>query len=75
MVYIIIEIQKSNNGTAAIVPPASYTDQAQAEQAYHTALAAAAVSQVDVHSVAMLNDIGMRVKGETYYHGTQPVAE
>lgn len=69
MVYIIIEIQKSNNGTVAIVPPASYTDQQIAEQAYHAALAAAAVSQVDVHSVVMLNDTGARIKGETYYHG------
>ena len=70
MVYIIIEIQKSNNGTVAIVPPASYTDQRIAEQAYHTALAAA-VSQVDVHSVVMLNDTGARIKGETYYHGAE----
>lgn len=69
MVYIIIEIQKSNNGSVAIVPPASYTNQAQAEQAYHTALAAAAVSSVDVHSVVMLSDTGDRLKGETYYHG------
>lgn len=71
MVYIIIEIQKSNNGTVAIVPPASYTDQRLAEQAYHTALAAAAVSQVDVHSVVMLDDTGARIKGETYYHGAE----
>lgn len=71
MLYIIIEIQKSNNGTVAIVPPASYTNQAQAEQAYHTALAAAAVSQVDVHSVVMLDDTGARIKGETYYHGAE----
>lgn len=69
MAYIIIEIQKSNNGTVAIVPPASYTDERLAEQAYHTALAYAAVSQVDVHSVVMLNDVGERLKGETYYHG------
>ena len=69
MVYIIIEIQKPNNGTVAIVPPASYTDQQLAEQAYHTALAATAVSQVDVHSVVMLDDTGARIKGETYYHG------
>ena len=71
MVYIIIEIQKSNNGTIAIVPPASYTDQRLAEQAYHTALSYAAVSQVDVHSVVMLNDVGERLKGETYYHGAE----
>lgn len=71
MVYIIIEIQKSNTGTVAIVPPASYTDKRIAEQAYHTALAAASVSQVDVHSVAMLNDVGERMKGESYYHGQE----
>ena len=69
MVYIIIEIQKSNAGTVAIVPPASYTDKGIAEQAYHTALAAAAVSSVNVHSVVMLDDTGARLKGETYYHG------
>lgn len=69
MVYIIIEIQKSNEGTVAIVPPASYTDKDIAEQAYHTALAAAAVSSVNVHSVVMLDDTGARLKGETYYHG------
>lgn len=69
MSYIIIEIQKSNSGTVSIVTPASYTNQAQAEQKYHQALAAAAVSQVDVHSVVMLDDTGARIKGETYYHG------
>ena len=70
MVYIIIEIQKSNNGTVAIVPPASYTDLNKAEQAYHTALSAAAVSSVSVHSVVMLSDTGEWMKGETYYHGS-----
>lgn len=69
MVYIIIEIQKSNSGSCSVVPPVTYTNQAQAEQAYHTALAYAAVSSVDVHSVVMLDDTGARIKGETYYHG------
>lgn len=69
MVYIIIEIQKMNNGSCAVVPPTTFTDQRLAEQAYHTALAAAAVSQVNVHSVVMLDDTGARIKGETYYHG------
>ena len=71
MVYIIIEIQKMNNGSCAVVPPTTYTDQRIAEQAYHTALSYAAVSQVDVHSVVMLNDVGERLKGETYYHGAE----
>lgn len=71
MFYIIIEIQKSNNGAIAIVPPAAYSDKNMAEQAYHTALAAAAVSSVNVHSVVMLDDTGARIKGETYYHGAE----
>lgn len=68
--YIIIEIQKSNNGTVTIVPPASYSDWKTAEQAYHTALSYAAVSSVDVHSVVMLSDTGDRIKGETYFHAS-----
>ena len=70
MTYIIIEIQKSNNGTVAIVPPASYTELNKAEQAYHQALSAAAVSSVNVHSVVMLSDTGERIKGEAYYHAS-----
>ena len=73
--YIIIEIQKSNKGTVAIVPPASYSDQNLAEQKYHNSLAAAAVSSVDVHSVVMLSDTGEWLKGETYYHGNVEVEE
>lgn len=45
MTYIIIGIQKMNNGSCAVVPPTTYTNQRLAEQAYHTALAYAAVSQ------------------------------
>lgn len=58
-----------NNGSCAVVPPTTYTDQRLAEQAYRTALSYAAVSQVDVHSVVMLDDTGARIKDETYYHG------
>ena len=68
--FIILEIQKSNSGAVAIVPPASYSDRNQAEEKYHQSLAAAAVSSVDVHSVVMLSDTGDRIKGETYYHGS-----
>jgi hypothetical protein len=66
---IIIEIQHSNDGTNATLVN-SYTDQAIAEQKYHQVLAAAAVSNVDVHSAVMMDDTGNRIKGETYYHGT-----
>ena len=71
--YIIIEIQKSNDGSAAICPPATYAERQSAECAYHTALAAASISQIDVHSVCMMSYTGERIKGETYYHGQSPV--
>lgn len=66
---IILEIQHSNDGTNATLVN-SYTDQATAEQKYHQVLAAAAVSNVDVHSAVMLDDMGNRIKGESYYHGS-----
>lgn len=68
--FIILEIQKTNSGAIAIVPPASYSDRNHAEEKYHQSLATAAVSSVDVHSVVMLSDTGDRIKGETYYHGS-----
>lgn len=66
--YLIIEIQKSNDGTLAHLESVHAT-MGESEQRYHTILAAAAVSNVDVHSAVMLDDMGNRIKGETYYHG------
>ena len=46
MVYYVIESQV--NGETGSVIPTAYTDKALAEQAYHTSLAAAAVSSVQL---------------------------
>ena len=67
---IIIEIQHSNDGSTAITTPVVEADSNKAEQTYHNKLAYAAVSKVNVHSVVMMDDYGARVKGETYYHGS-----
>lgn len=74
MTYIILEIQKMNDGSVAIVPPVSYAERDKAEQKYHTVLAYASVSTCDVHSAVMLTDEGELIKKETYYHG-QPEEE
>lgn len=66
---IILEIQHSNDGSTAVLHEVQ-NDRNVAEQTYHTKLAYAAVSSVNVHSVVMLDDYGNRVKGETYYHGS-----
>lgn len=66
---IILEIQHSNDGTTAVLHEVK-ADANVAEQTYHQKLSYAAVSSVNVHSVVMIDDMGNRIKGETYYHGT-----
>ena len=75
MGFAIIEIQYSNGGSMAVVPPTTYSDRNDAEAKYHTVLAAAAKSNINVHSVTMLDETGSRVKGEVYYHGSSNNAE
>lgn len=64
---IVVEIQWNGDSAPSII--STVKDNAKAaEQAYHTALAAAAVSEIKIHSVAMLTDKGEMVKHETYYN-------
>lgn len=72
---IILEVQKSNNGTVAIVPPVHKADPEKADQQYCTQRGAAAVSAVNVHTVVLLTDEGTVVERKTYYHGELPDAE
>lgn len=68
---IILEIQHSNNGSTAVLHEV-VADRNTAEQTYHTKLSYAAVSEVDVHTVAMITDEGVVNKKETYYHTEEP---
>ena len=65
--YIIQEMQTNGNQTA-LVPALTYGDRNQAESAYHTALAAAAISAVPVHTVLMYDEHGNTVKRDFYEH-------
>lgn len=65
--YIIQEMQTTNNQTA-LVPALTYTEKNQAESAYHTALAAAAISAVHVHTVIMYDEHGNTLKRDFYEH-------
>lgn len=68
--YILQEIQAAN-GNTALVPAQTFTDKNQAESAYHTALAAAAVSSVSVHTVVLMDEHGNSIKREFYEHGAE----
>ena len=69
--YIIQEIQ-TDNGQTALVTPVTKTDKNEAESVFHTALAAAAISSVDVHTVIMYDEHGNVIKKEFYEHLSEP---
>lgn len=62
--YIVIELQKNGDQVANIVT--SHSTRQEAEAKYHTILAAAAVSGVEVHSAVMLSDEGFPLRNECY---------
>lgn len=64
--YLVIEIQKTGATIAQIVN--TYADRNTAEQKYHTVLAAAAVSSVDIHSAVLMFHDGTVFKKESYDH-------
>ena len=67
MAYIIQEIQ-TTNGVPALATPTTYTDRNQADSAYFTILAAAAVSQIEQHYVLMYKEDGKVVRSDGYTH-------
>lgn len=73
MSYIVIELQTNANGTVGNIVTA-YTDRNQAEQKYHTVLAAAAVSALPAHAAVLITSDGMTLAHECYHHA-QPEPE
>lgn len=69
--FIVIEIQHNKNGTVGIPAPASYEDRGDAENKYHSVLAAAAKSGLPKHSAVMLNEGGVPIKYECYTNETE----
>lgn len=63
--FIVVEIQTDK--TSAILATA-YEDMLEAENKYHTVLAAASISSVPVHSCSMLTEDGELIKHDSYDH-------
>ena len=68
MRYIVIEIQGQSDKTTTIVN--DYDDINQAKSRFHAILSAAAVSEVPIHSAALLSDEGKCIKNEFFLHET-----
>ena len=69
--YKIIEMQTTNGTTAHIVTTKSTRNEAEAE--FHRVLAAAAVSNVEVHSCTILTEEGFQIMTGCYKH--EPAAQ
>ena len=65
--YILQEMQTTGSQTA-LTPTQTFTDKNAAESAYHSVLAAAAISKVPVHAVVLMNEHGDTLRREFYEH-------
>lgn len=65
--YIVIELQTSGTTTASLTN--AYTDKNVAYQKYHTILASASVSPVEIHTALIMNEYGVVEARETFTHG------
>ena len=74
MNYIVIEMQ-TTNGSTSVLPPTTKATLNEAENKYHTVLAAAAISAVETHSAALLNERGQLIKYECFEHAAQEEPE
>lgn len=73
MKYLVIELQTAVDGTVANLVN-QFDDRLQAESAYHTILAAAAVSSLPIHAAVMLTNDGTSINSAYYVH-EQPAPE
>lgn len=70
MKYIVIEIQTSQDGAVGNIVN-SYDSRNQAEQQFHTILAAAAVSQLAIHTAVLMTNSGETLSMGVYTHGNE----
>ena len=68
--YIVLEIQTNANGTVGNLVTA-YDDRNAAESAYHSVLAAAALSDLPVHACVLMTNSGYIINAERYVNGEE----
>ena len=65
--YIVFEIQTNADQSIGTLVT-TYTDQLQAESAYHQVLASAAVSALPKHSCVLMTEEGFQLMSHCYQH-------
>jgi len=69
--YIIQEIQ-TTNGQTTLAPAVTKSSRPEAESVFHSILAAAAISAVEVHSVAIIDEHWNIIDRKYYEHLPEP---
>lgn len=64
--YIVIELQTTNGETASLIQTKETKDEAMS--AYHSILAAAAISTVEYHTAIVMDREGKYIARECYTH-------
>ena len=64
--FVVVELQETNGKLQNLVTAHDTLQKAEAK--YHTVLAAAAISSVDIHSAVLLSSTGNVIKSESYRH-------
>lgn len=67
MAFIVIELQKNAEGVVSNIVTSKDT-QHEAESHYHSVLAAAAVSELPVHSAIIVSEEGFPLMHQCYKH-------
>jgi len=68
MSYIVIEIQKTTSIATLVTP---FDNRNEAYSKYYQILTAAAVSQIPVHSAAILTEEGRTIECKTFNHESE----
>lgn len=72
--YIVLEIQKNENGTVGIIST-QYESREEALQKYYQICSYAVVSKVQKHSAMIVTDDAMVFKSECFNHEELPIPE
>ena len=74
MKYLVVEIQKFENGTFS-TPVYAYDNINSAESKYHAILSSAATSSLYVHGAVLMNETGYCIDHKSYDHTPEPEPE
>lgn len=70
--FIVIEIQKDVTAATLV---STHDTRNEAENKYHTVLAYAAVSSLPKHSAVLMDENGITLKQESYFHEVEEPEE